>query len=130
MKDTRKLSLIYFMISLVMLLFVCFGCDNRQELGIGGEIRSHQEIASEDIIQEDKIQDYFIKWIDDRGRDMVICGDENYVCEVTFPIEIIKNDTKRTITIRKTEYGKDNKAQYEYTLSKFAVVEDYEVIYQ
>ena len=27
MKDTRKLSVIYFVISLVMLLFVCFGCD-------------------------------------------------------------------------------------------------------
>ena len=29
MKDTRKLSVIYFMISLVMLLFVCFGCSNQ-----------------------------------------------------------------------------------------------------
>ena len=27
MKDTRKLSVIYFLISLVMLLFVCFGCE-------------------------------------------------------------------------------------------------------
>ena len=26
MKDTRKLSVIYFVISLVMLLMVCFGC--------------------------------------------------------------------------------------------------------
>ena len=26
MKDTRKLSVIYFGISLIMLLFVCFGC--------------------------------------------------------------------------------------------------------
>ena len=30
MKDTRKLSLIYFMISLVMLMFVCFGCEPQQ----------------------------------------------------------------------------------------------------
>ena len=29
MKDTRKLSVIYFVISLVMLLFVCFGCGNQ-----------------------------------------------------------------------------------------------------
>ena len=28
MKDTRKLSVVYFVISLVMLLFVCFGCSN------------------------------------------------------------------------------------------------------
>ena len=27
MKDTRKLSVIYFVISLVLLLFVCFGCE-------------------------------------------------------------------------------------------------------
>ena len=30
MKDTRKLSVIYFIISLVMLAFVCFGCEPRQ----------------------------------------------------------------------------------------------------
>lgn len=29
MKDTRKLSVIYFVISLVMLLLVCFGCSNQ-----------------------------------------------------------------------------------------------------
>ena len=27
MKDTRKLSLVYFVVSLIMLLFVCFGCE-------------------------------------------------------------------------------------------------------
>ena len=31
MKDTRKLSVVYFGISLVMLLFVCFGCENEVE---------------------------------------------------------------------------------------------------
>ena len=31
MKDTRKLSLIYFAISMVLLLFVCFGCENEVE---------------------------------------------------------------------------------------------------
>jgi len=31
MKDTRKLSVIYFAISLVMLLMVCFGCSNQTE---------------------------------------------------------------------------------------------------
>ena len=31
MKDTRKVSVIYFVISLVMLLFVCFGCSNQTE---------------------------------------------------------------------------------------------------
>ena len=27
MKDTRKLSVIYFVISVILLLFVCFGCE-------------------------------------------------------------------------------------------------------
>ena len=27
MKDTRKLSLVYFVISMIMLLMVCFGCE-------------------------------------------------------------------------------------------------------
>lgn len=31
MKETRKLSVVYFGISLVMLLFVCFGCENATE---------------------------------------------------------------------------------------------------
>ena len=31
MKDTRKLSLVYFGISMVLLLFVCFGCENAVE---------------------------------------------------------------------------------------------------
>ena len=31
MKDTRKLSLVYFAISMVLLLFVCFGCENEVE---------------------------------------------------------------------------------------------------
>ena len=31
MKDTGKLSLIYFAISMVLLLFVCFGCENEVE---------------------------------------------------------------------------------------------------
>ena len=31
MKETRKLSVVYFVISLVMLLMVCFGCSNQTE---------------------------------------------------------------------------------------------------
>ena len=31
MKETRKLSIIYFVVSLVMLLMVCFGCENGVE---------------------------------------------------------------------------------------------------
>ena len=31
MKDTQKLSVVYFVISMVLLLFVCFGCENAVE---------------------------------------------------------------------------------------------------
>ena len=32
MKDTQKLSVVYFVISMVLLLFVCFGCENEVEV--------------------------------------------------------------------------------------------------
>lgn len=31
MKETRKLSVIYFVVSMVLLLLVCFGCSNQVE---------------------------------------------------------------------------------------------------
>ena len=49
MKDTRKLSVIYFIISLVMLLFVCFGCEPQQK-----EEVSDYYILRYDINDEDK----------------------------------------------------------------------------
>ena len=50
MKDTRKLSLIYFVISLVMLAFVCFGCEPQQTKEV-----SDYYILKYDINDEDKI---------------------------------------------------------------------------
>ena len=49
MKDTRKLSVIYFMISLVMLLFVCFGCEPQQSTEV-----TDYYILKYDINEEDK----------------------------------------------------------------------------
>ena len=49
MKDTRKLSLIYFIISLVMLLFVCFGCEPQQPTEF-----TDYYILKYDINEEDK----------------------------------------------------------------------------
>ena len=49
MKDTRKLSLIYFIISLVMLLFVCFGCEPQQPTEV-----TDYYILRYDINDEDK----------------------------------------------------------------------------
>lgn len=41
MKDTRKLSVIYFAISLVMLLFVCFGCSNSTTVDYVHEVNGY-----------------------------------------------------------------------------------------
>ena len=49
MKDTRKLSVIYFMISLVMLMFVCFGCEPQQPTEV-----TDYYILKYDINEEDK----------------------------------------------------------------------------
>ena len=49
MKDTRKLSVIYFMISLVMLMFVCFGCEAQQPTEV-----TDYYILKYDINEEDK----------------------------------------------------------------------------
>ena len=49
MKDTRKLSLIYFVISLVMLAFVCFGCEPQEKTEV-----SDYYILRYDINDEDK----------------------------------------------------------------------------
>ena len=49
MKDTRKLSLIYFVISLVMLAFVCFGCEPQEITEV-----SDYYILRYDINDEDK----------------------------------------------------------------------------
>ena len=49
MKDTRKLSVVYFVISLVMLLFVCFGCEPRQTEDV-----TDYYILKYDINEDDK----------------------------------------------------------------------------
>ena len=49
MKDTRKLSVIYFIISLIMLLFVCFGCEPQQPTEV-----SDYYILRYDINDKDK----------------------------------------------------------------------------
>lgn len=54
MKDTRKLSVIYFVISLVMLLFVCFGCSNPTTIdyvhGVNGTDVYYQEANNPDEV--------------------------------------------------------------------------------
>ena len=49
MKETRKLSVVYFVVSLVMLLFVCFGCEAQQPTEV-----TDYYILKYDINEEDK----------------------------------------------------------------------------
>ena len=42
MKDTRKLSVIYFVISLMMLGFVCFGCSNPTTIDYIHEVNGYE----------------------------------------------------------------------------------------
>ena len=44
MKDTQKLSVVYFMISLVMLLMVCFGCENGNQIEETRICRTYEEM--------------------------------------------------------------------------------------
>ena len=44
MKDTQKLSVVYFMISLEMLLLVCFGCENGNQIEETRICRTYEEM--------------------------------------------------------------------------------------
>lgn len=81
MKDTRKLSVIYFVISLVMLLFVCFGCSNQiEETRI---CRSYQNM--------DYVVCYDSEWqsydeMKDEGESFVEGGLKNFILQSDFGI--------------------------------------------
>lgn len=81
MKDTRKLSVIYFLISLVMLLFVCFGCSNQiEETRI---CRSYQNM--------DYVVCYDSEWqsydeMKEEGKSFVEGGLKNFILQSDFGI--------------------------------------------
>ena len=86
MKDTRKLSVIYFMFSLVMLLFVCFGCENEVE---------ENQIEETRICRTYEDMDYVVcydsKWktfdeMKDEGESFVEGGLKNFVLQSDFGI--------------------------------------------
>ena len=80
MKDTRKLSLIYFVISLVMLLMVCFGCEvNDTE----SPYVLHYQINQEEKEINIQFSEYH------KGNKAVVCqqiqemkGLEDYSCNI------------------------------------------------
>ena len=81
MKDTRKLSLIYFVISLVMLLFVCFGCSNETEQS--RTCRTYQNMDY--VVCYDNTWNSYQDMIDE-GEEFVKGGLENFVLQSDFGI--------------------------------------------
>lgn len=81
MKDTRKLSLIYFVISLVMLLAVCFGCSNEAEQS--RTCRTHQDMDY--VVCYDNTWSSYQEMIDE-GKEFVKGGLENFVLQSDFGI--------------------------------------------
>ena len=86
MKETRKISVIYFAISLVMLLLVCFGCENAVEENQAEETRicrTYEEM--------DYVVCYDSKWktYDDmklEGISFIEGGLKNFVLQSDFGI--------------------------------------------
>lgn len=86
MKETRKLSVIYFTISMILLLMVCFGCENEVEENQIEETRicrTHEEM--------DYVVCYDSKWktfdeMKDEGESFVEGGLKNFVLQSDFGI--------------------------------------------
>lgn len=81
MKDTRKLSVIYFVVSLVMLLLVCFGCSNETE-----QIRTCRTYQNMDsVVCYDSSWESYQEMIHE-GEQFVEGGLENFVLQSDFGI--------------------------------------------
>ena len=93
MKDTRKLSVIYFLISMVMLLLVCFGCEpNDIEIDYIHYVNGYEVYYSHDIQTKDdvvEVADYLIE----NGHDKFIIQSDYGIVEVEDG-EIIYNNLK------------------------------------
>ena len=86
MKDTRKLSVVYFMISLVLLLFVCFGCSNQLEEEPIEETRICRTYEEMDAVvcYDSSWQSY--DEMKDEGESFVEGGLKNFVLQSDFGI--------------------------------------------
>ena len=86
MKETRKLSVVYFVISLVMLLMVCFGCENAvvdNQLEETRICQTHEEM--------DYVVCYDSEWksydeMKDEGESFIEGGLKNFVLQSDFGI--------------------------------------------
>ena len=102
MKDTRKLSVIYFVISLIMLLFVCFGCENGVE---------DNQIAESRICRTYEEMDYVVcydsEWksydeMKKEGVSFIEGGLKNFILQSDFGI-LEYEDGKLIYTTDKTD---------------------------
>lgn len=86
MKETRKLSVIYFAISLVLLLMVCFGCENQIE-----ETRTCRTYQDMDYVvcYDSTWQSY--DEMKDEGESFVEGGLKNFVLQSDFGIVEYEN---------------------------------------
>lgn len=91
MKNTRNLSVIYFTISMILLLMVCFGCENEVE---------ENQIEETRICRTYEDMDYVVcydsKWktfdeMKDEGESFVDGGLKNFVLQSDFGIVEYEN---------------------------------------
>ena len=86
MKETKKLNVIYFVISMILLMVVCFGCENEVE---------ENQIEETRICRTYEDMDYVVcydsKWktfdeMKDEGESFVEGGLKNFVLQSDFGI--------------------------------------------
>ena len=102
MKDTRKLSVIYFVISMVLLLFVCFGCENTAEDNQLEETRICRTYEEMDYVvcYDSAWQSYDEMKIE--GVNFIEGGLKNFILQSDFGI-LEYEDGKLIYTTDKTE---------------------------
>ena len=89
MKDTRKLSVIYFVISLVMLMFVCFGCERNS-------VDYVHSVGNYDVYYVETNNPEYVEKVADKLKTL----NDNFVIQSDFGIievedgEIIYNNIK------------------------------------
>ena len=89
MKDTRKLSLIYFAISMVLLLFVCFGCERNS-------VDYVHSVGNYDVYYVETNNPEYVEKVADKLKTL----NDNFVIQSDFGIievedgEIIYNNIK------------------------------------
>ena len=80
MKDTRKLSVIYFVISLVMLLMVAFGCERNS-------VDYVRSVNGWDVYFDETVNPEYVEKVADKLRTL----NDNFVIQSDFGIIEVEN---------------------------------------